>query len=80
MTLRDSERALILHTLEMTGGRIGGPKGAALKLGLNRTTLIYRMKKLGIYQPLRRVSPDNFMTPSEPGSPAGLSSICSEPI
>ena len=72
MTLRDSERALILHTLEMTGGRIGGPKGAALKLGLNRTTLIYRMKKLGIYQPLRRVSPDSFMTSSEPASPGGL--------
>ena len=72
MTLRDSERALILQTLELTGGRIGGPKGAAIKLGLNRTTLIYRMKKLGIYQPLRRVALDNFMTPSEPGSPAGL--------
>lgn len=61
MTLRDSERALILQTLEATGGRIGGPKGAALKLGLNRTTLIYRMKKLGIYQPLRRTSPHDFL-------------------
>ena len=73
MTLRDSERALILQTLEATGGRIGGPKGAALKLGLNRTTLIYRMKKLGIYQPLRRVaSSDDFITPGRPGSPAVL--------
>ena len=73
MTLRDSERALILQTLEATGGRIGGPKGAALKLGLNRTTLIYRMKKLGIYQPLRRVaSLEDFMPPGRPGSPAGL--------
>jgi formate hydrogenlyase transcriptional activator len=64
MTLRDSERALILQTLEATGGRIGGPKGAAIKLGLNRTTLIYRMKKLGIYQPLRRVaSLDDFAEP-----------------
>jgi len=72
MTLRDSERALILHTLETTGGRIGGPKGAAIKLGLNRTTLIYRMKKLGIYQPLRRVSPDNFMTSSGPETTGGL--------
>ena len=73
MTLRDSERALILQTLEATGGRIGGPKGAALKLGLNRTTLIYRMKKLGIYQPLRRVaSPDDFMTTARSALPAGL--------
>ena len=73
MTLRDSERALILQTLEATGGRIGGPKGAALKLGLNRTTLIYRMKKLGIYQPLRRVaSPDDFMAPGPTASPAAL--------
>jgi transcriptional regulator with GAF, ATPase, and Fis domain len=69
MTLRDSERALILQTLEATGGRIGGPKGAALILGLNRTTLIYRMKKLGIYQPLRRVtSADDFMAPAPPRS------------
>ncbi len=73
MTLRDSERALILQTLEATGGRIGGPKGAALKLGLNRTTLIYRMKKLGIYQPLRRVaSPDDFLTPGRSGSAVAL--------
>jgi len=73
MTLRDSERALILQTLEATGGRIGGPKGAALKLGLNRTTLIYRMKKLGIYQPLRRVaSPDDLMATGPAASPAAL--------
>ena len=71
MTLRDSERALILQTLEATGGRIGGPKGAALKLGLNRTTLIYRMKKLGIYQPLRRVaSSEDFIAHGRPESPA----------
>ena len=73
MTLRDSERALILQTLEATGGRIGGPKGAALKLGLNRTTLIYRMKKLGIYRPLRRVaSPDDFLTPGRSESAVAL--------
>jgi len=40
---------------------------------LNRTTLIYRMKKLGIYQPLRRAAaPDDFMTPGRSESPAGL--------
>ncbi len=73
MTLRDSERALILQTLEATGWRIGGPKGAAAHLGLNRTTLMFRIKKLGIERPLRRaVSPDNFITPERPRSPAGL--------
>jgi formate hydrogenlyase transcriptional activator len=50
-TLRDSERALILHTLERVGWVIGGPKGAAAKLGLKRTTLIHRMQKLGISRP-----------------------------
>ncbi|WP_245632025.1 sigma-54 interaction domain-containing protein [Edaphobacter aggregans] len=73
ITLRDSERALILQTLESTGWRIGGPQGAAVHLGLNRTTLIYRMKKLGIERPLRRAaSPDDFMTDEVPESSAGL--------
>jgi formate hydrogenlyase transcriptional activator len=48
--LRDSERALILHTLEVAGWVIGGPKGAAAKLGLKRTTLICKMQKLGIFR------------------------------
>jgi transcriptional regulator with GAF, ATPase, and Fis domain len=50
-TLRESERALILHTLEGAGWVIGGPKGAAAKLGLKRTTLICKMRKLGIFRP-----------------------------
>jgi transcriptional regulator of acetoin/glycerol metabolism len=50
-TLRDSEHALILRTLEAVGWVIGGPKGAAAKLGLKRPTLIHRMKKLGISRP-----------------------------
>ena len=48
MTLRDSERAFILRALQTTSWRIAGPKGAAAKLGLNRSTLQFRMKKLGI--------------------------------
>jgi formate hydrogenlyase transcriptional activator len=47
-TLKDSERSLILHTLESVGWVIGGPKGAAAKLDLKRTTLIHKMQKLGI--------------------------------
>ena len=50
-TLRDTERALILRTLEKAGWVIGGPKGAAFKLGLKRTTLIHKMQKLGISRP-----------------------------
>jgi transcriptional regulator with GAF, ATPase, and Fis domain len=53
-TLKDAERAVILQTLEQVGGVIGGPKGAAAKLGLARTTLIHRMEKLGIYRPRAR--------------------------
>ena len=65
MTLLDSERALILQALEATDWRIGGPKGAAERLGLKRTTLMYKMKRLDIYRPLRRAaSPDNFTTAS----------------
>jgi transcriptional regulator with GAF, ATPase, and Fis domain len=50
-TLRDSERTLILRTLEAVGWVIGGPKGAAATLGLKRTTLIHKMQKLGIFRP-----------------------------
>ena len=50
-TLKDSERTLILRTLEAARWVIGGPKGAAAKLGLKRTTLIHKMKKLGISRP-----------------------------
>lgn len=52
-TLRDSERELIIQTLDTVGWVIGGLTGAAAKLGLNRTTLIHRMKKLRIERPKR---------------------------
>ena len=47
-TFRDSTRALILHALQEAGWVVGGPRGAAARLGLKRTTLIAKMKKLGI--------------------------------
>lgn len=49
--LKEVDRALILQTLEASGWMIGGPEGAAAKLGLKRTTLLYKMKKLGIFRP-----------------------------
>ena len=46
---RDSnERNEILRVLKETKGRVAGPEGAAARMGLKRTTLISRMKKLGI--------------------------------
>jgi formate hydrogenlyase transcriptional activator len=47
-TLADADREHILETLEQTGWLIGGQDGAANRLGLPRTTLIYKMRKLGI--------------------------------
>jgi len=52
-TLRDSEHSLILRTLEAVGWVIGGATGAAARLGVKRTTLINKMKKLGISRPVR---------------------------
>jgi transcriptional regulator with GAF, ATPase, and Fis domain len=42
------EQARIVRILKETKGRVGGPNGAANRLGLKRTTLITRMNKLGI--------------------------------
>jgi formate hydrogenlyase transcriptional activator len=47
-TLADADREHILETLEEANWLIGGQKGAANRLGLPRTTLIYKMRKLGI--------------------------------
>jgi formate hydrogenlyase transcriptional activator len=47
-TLADADREHILETLKQTGWMIGGQDGAANRLGLPRTTLVYKMRKLGI--------------------------------
>jgi formate hydrogenlyase transcriptional activator len=47
-TLADADREHILETLNQTNWLIGGQGGAANRLGLPRTTLIYKMRKLGI--------------------------------
>jgi formate hydrogenlyase transcriptional activator len=51
-TLEDSDSALILETLEQAGWVVGGPDGAAAKLGLKRTTLLAKMRRLGISRPI----------------------------
>jgi formate hydrogenlyase transcriptional activator len=48
VTREDNERDEILRVLKETKGRVAGPHGAAARMGLKRTTLISRMKKLGI--------------------------------
>jgi formate hydrogenlyase transcriptional activator len=58
MTLEDSDRALILETLEQAGWIVGGPRGAAAKLGLKRTTLLAKMRRLGISRPISEEGTD----------------------
>jgi formate hydrogenlyase transcriptional activator len=50
-TLESVERDHILRVLSETRWVIGGPSGAAARLGMNRTTLNHRMRKLGISRP-----------------------------
>jgi formate hydrogenlyase transcriptional activator len=47
-TLEEVERAHIIQALRDTNWVIGGPHGAAARLGMRRTSLIYRLEKLGI--------------------------------
>jgi formate hydrogenlyase transcriptional activator len=47
-TLRDREREHIVEMLRQTRGALSGPAGAAARLGLKRTTLQYKMQRLGI--------------------------------
>ena len=47
-TLNDAQRALIIKTLRQTNWVVGGPNGAAARLGLKRTTLVTKMERLGI--------------------------------
>jgi formate hydrogenlyase transcriptional activator len=51
-TLEDSSRSLIVETLQQAGWVVGGPRGAAVKLGLKRTTLLAKMRRLGICRPV----------------------------
>jgi formate hydrogenlyase transcriptional activator len=50
-TLEEAQRLHILATLKKTHWVLSGPRGAAARLGINRSTLQFRMKKLGIIRP-----------------------------
>jgi formate hydrogenlyase transcriptional activator len=51
VTFHDAEREAIIRALRESGGAISGPGGAAARLGLKRTTLHSKMRKLGIERP-----------------------------
>ena len=50
-TLKDTIRQRILAACQSANWQLGGPRGAAARLGLQRTTLFYMMKRLGIARP-----------------------------
>jgi formate hydrogenlyase transcriptional activator len=50
-TLEDKVRREILTACQRANWKLGGPRGAAARLGLKRTTLFYKMKRLGITPP-----------------------------
>jgi formate hydrogenlyase transcriptional activator len=51
VTLRQAESSHILKILRETNWVLGGPRGAAIRLGLKRTTLVSKMRKLGLSRP-----------------------------
>jgi len=57
-TLAEAERELILQVLQNTHWVLGGPHGAAVRLGVKRTTLLYKMRRLGIGRPPEETAPE----------------------
>ncbi|HTS31257.1 MAG TPA: sigma 54-interacting transcriptional regulator [Bryobacteraceae bacterium] len=70
-TLEDVERVYIAETLRSTNWVVGGRAGAAAKLGLPRTTLISRMRKLGIFRDGAMPLAVSHRAPVEEIKPAG---------
>jgi len=73
-TLEQAARGHILQALKETKWVLGGPRGAALRLGMNRSTLQFRMKKLGIVRPGRE---DDAGLPSPSRGPVDWQSLAS---
>src|SRR5260370_29041125 len=67
-TLAEAERNHIINVLRQVRGVVGGRNGAAARLGLPRTTLVYRMRKLGITQE-RTVAVGFATSESDPPGP-----------
>jgi transcriptional regulator with GAF, ATPase, and Fis domain len=89
--LKDIERALILQAVQNADWTIGGASGAAAKLGIKRTTLLAKLKSLGITRPEQRKSKTSgsYEVDDRLGSPAEadlrranfgtLAETCNEP-
>jgi hypothetical protein len=75
MTLEDSDRTLIVETLERVGWIVGGPRGAATKLGLKRTNLLATMSRLGIFRPIHQEETDVLAL-----APAGIRREDTQPL
>ncbi len=56
VTLREAESSHILKILRETNWVLGGPRGAAIRLGVKRTTLVSKMRRLGLSRPLPGVA------------------------
>jgi len=56
ITLEEADREHILKALKETNWLVGGPGGGAARLGLKRTTLIGKMRKLGLSRPMLGIS------------------------
>jgi len=69
VTFEDSQRALVLRALHASGWIVGGARGAATRLRLKRTTLISKMKKLGISRPVRQLEVAGVYQHREPYEP-----------
>jgi formate hydrogenlyase transcriptional activator len=65
-TFRESQRTLILQALHAADWIVLGPRGAAARLGLKRTTLISKMKRLGISRPVGQVEVVGLSQHGEP--------------
>jgi len=59
-TLEEKIRGEIIAACESAKWRLGGPEGAAARLGLKRTTLFHKMRRLGIARPARRAVDASF--------------------
>jgi formate hydrogenlyase transcriptional activator len=73
-TLAEAQRDCILEALRRSGGVVGGRNGAAVRLGMPRTTLVYRMQKLGIPQE-KAVRGENAAGWPDPGTSDGMTCL-----